>query len=98
MKYRHAGLLSIVAAIILLELAGCAHKPLPERGSRAELLYARRCGTCHKPYQPSSMTSAMWAQQVESMQIKMAQAGDAPLSPGERREILNYLERNAGTE
>ena len=98
MKYRHARLLSIAAAAILLGLAGCAHNPLPQRGSPAELIYAGRCGSCHKPYQPSSMTSAMWAQQVESMQIKMAQAGVAPLSPEERREILNYLERNAGTE
>ena len=44
------------------------------------------------------MTSAMWAEQVSAMQLKMAQAGVAPLSNSERREILDYLERNAGND
>jgi len=77
---------------------GCARKPLPEVGSSAEQLYAGRCGSCHRPYLPSTMTSAMWAEQVEAMQLKMAQAGVAPLSDSERHEILDYLERNAGTD
>jgi hypothetical protein len=69
---------------------------LPEGGSSAEQLYAGRCGGCHRPYLPSSMTAAMWEQQVEAMQLKMAQAGVAPLSDTERRAIMDYLERNAG--
>jgi len=32
------------------------------------------------------------------MQLKMAQAGVAPLSNSERREILDYLQRNAGND
>ena len=75
-----------------------APKPLPELGSSAEQLYAGRCGGCHRPFLPSTMTSAMWAEQVEAMQLKMAQAGVAPLSSSERREVLDYLERNAGKD
>jgi hypothetical protein len=44
------------------------------------------------------MTAAMWATQVDAMEPKIAQAGLPPLSEGERRAILNYLERNAGTQ
>lgn len=83
---------------MMLVFAGCAPKPLPEQGSAAEQLYSGRCGGCHRPYHPSSMTAAMWAEQVEAMRLKMAQAGVAPLSESERREILDYLERNAGKE
>jgi Dihaem cytochrome c len=92
-------LLPLVLAIAILpELAGCAPKPLPERGSPAEQLYANRCGGCHRAYLPSTMTTAMWAEQVEAMQLKMAQAGERPLSEAERREVLEYLKRNAGDE
>ncbi len=44
------------------------------------------------------MTAAMWATQVDAMEPKIAQAGLPPLSEGEHRAILNYLERNAGTQ
>ncbi len=98
MKYRHVVLLTVATAAILLGSAGCAPKPLPERGSSAEQLYAGRCGGCHRPFLPSTMTSAMWAEQVEAMQLKMAQAGVTPLSDSERREIMDYLERNAGKD
>jgi mono/diheme cytochrome c family protein len=98
MKYRRAVSLVVAAVLLLLGSAGCAPKPLPELGSSAEQLYARRCGGCHRPYLPSTMTSAMWAEQVSAMQLKMAQAGVAPLSNSERREILDYLERNAGND
>lgn len=82
--------------LLSLVFAGCAPKPLPESGTSAEQLYAGRCGGCHRPYLPSTMTSAMWAVQVETMQLKMQQAGVAPLTDAERRAILDYLERNAG--
>jgi hypothetical protein len=95
-KYRRA--VSLAVAALLAGLNACAPKRLPERGSSAEQLYAGRCGGCHRPYLPSTMTSAMWDEQVEAMQLKMAQAGVAPLSAGERRAILDYLERNAGKD
>lgn len=40
----------------------------------------------------------MWAVKVEAMQALMAKAGVPPLSPDERKAILDYLTRNAGNE
>jgi hypothetical protein len=88
----------MVAAVLLVGIVGCARKELPEVGSSAEQLYTGRCGSCHRPYLPSTMTSAMWAEQVEAMQLKMEQAGVPPLSESERRDILDYLQRNAGSD
>lgn len=42
------------------------------------------------------MTSAMWQMQVKAMDVKMAQAGQPPLTLEQRATILDYLERNAG--
>ena len=89
-------LVSFVAASLLS--AGCAKKPLPEPGSAAEIRYANRCGGCHRPYQPSSMTAAMWSEQIVAMREKIAQAGQPPMSEFEERQILGYLQRNAGTQ
>jgi hypothetical protein len=95
---RIAAFLALFAIVLAIASGGCRNAPLPEQGSAAEHLYARRCGSCHKTYAPSSMTAAMWATQVDAMEPKIAQAGLPPLSEGERRAILNYLERNAGTQ
>jgi len=85
-------------AALLIAAAGCAPKPLPEQGSDAERLYATRCGGCHRPFLPSTMTAAMWSEQVEAMRLKMSQAGVVPLSEEEQRQIIDYLERNAGEQ
>jgi hypothetical protein len=80
-------------------LAGCQRpRPLPEHGTYAQRLYAERCGGCHRPYSPSSMTAAMWEVQVEAMRVKIAQAGQPPLSPQQHLTILDYLKRNAGRQ
>ena len=79
--------------------AGCQKpRPLPEQGSYAQRLYAERCGGCHKPYNPASMTAAMWEMQVQAMRAKIAQAGQPPLSPTQDQTILDYLKRNAGKQ
>lgn len=44
------------------------------------------------------MTAAMWAVQVGLMQERMKQTGLAPLTPDERKTILNYLSSNAGKQ
>jgi len=90
--------LLIVGVLALLGKPDAHPSRCPSSASPAEQLYAERCGGCHRPYLPSTMTSAMWAEQVETMQMKMAQAGVAPLSDSERRAILDYLEHNAGTD
>ncbi len=88
----------MMLATLMLALSACAKKPLPELGSAAEVRYANRCGGCHRPYQPSSMTAAMWSEQIVAMREKMAQAGQPPMSNFEESQILGYLQRNAGTD
>ena len=92
------GLLVSLPLAFLLS-AGC-HKrqPLPEPGTYAQQLYIERCGACHRPYNPASMTAGMWQVQVEAMRSKIAQAGQPPLSPEQHLTILDYLKRNAGKQ
>jgi diheme cytochrome c len=71
-------------------------KALPERGSPSEQLYVARCGSCHRAFDPSSMTAAMWQIQVGAMRDKIIKAGQPPLTAQEEHQILDYLERNAG--
>jgi hypothetical protein len=44
------------------------------------------------------MTAAMWAVKVDLMQQRMKQTGLAPLTPDERKTILEYLSSNAGQQ
>jgi Dihaem cytochrome c len=73
-------------------------KPLPEQGTYSQQLYVERCGACHRPYSPASMTAAMWEMQIEAMRLKIAQAGQPPLTPEQHLTILDYLKRNAGRQ
>jgi Dihaem cytochrome c len=88
-----AGGLALVA--LAIAIAGCT-RPLPEEGSVAERTYTERCGSCHRPYQPHSMTAAMWQAQMTVMRQKIAAAGQPPLTAEQERMILEYLQRNAG--
>jgi hypothetical protein len=93
--------LSLVASLplALISFSGCQKRqPLPEQGTYAQQLYVERCGTCHRPYSPASMTAAMWEVQVETMRSKIAQAGQPLLSPQQHITILDYLKRNAGKQ
>jgi Dihaem cytochrome c len=71
---------------------------MPEEGSYAAQLYVKRCGQCHQPYNPSLMTTTMWVVQVDRMQERMKQIGISPLTPDERKTILDYLSSNAGNQ
>jgi hypothetical protein len=44
------------------------------------------------------MTAAMWELQVEAMRLKIAQAGQPPLTPEQHLTILDYLKRHAGSQ
>lgn len=93
--------LSLLASLLFTSLlfAGCQKpKSLPEQGTYPQQLYVERCGTCHRPYSPASMTAAMWEAQVEAMDAKIVQAGQPPLSPQQHLTILDYLKRNAGRQ
>ena len=71
---------------------------MPDEGSYAAQLYVKRCGQCHQAYNPSLMTAAMWAVQVDRMQERMKQIGISPLSADERNTIQDYLSSNAGKQ
>ncbi|MGH7907113.1 MAG: hypothetical protein ACREP6_10835 [Candidatus Binataceae bacterium] len=90
---------SIIGLVLLaITLGGCRSGKLPDESSYAAQLYAKRCGQCHMPYNPHSMTAKMWQTQVPIMEGKMAAAGMNPLTPAERTTIVNYLTRYAGNE
>jgi len=86
-----------VAAAVALAVAcpGCS-RHLPEEGTPVAGLYLARCGTgCHRPYQPGTMTSAMWEVQLARMAPVIAKAGLPPLTAREKADLLAYLQRNA---
>jgi mono/diheme cytochrome c family protein len=80
--------------LALLAVTGCEREPFPEYGTATEALYRERCGGCHRPFHPAMLKPKMWETMVERMQIEMRRRGVA-LSDDERREILDYLSRNA---
>lgn len=86
------GLMVVIGAGV----AGCHQRPLPQADSDDAHVYIDRCGQCHAPYDPRSMTAAMWQTQLDLMEPKIRQAGLPALTEAQRRAILDYLTRNAG--
>jgi Dihaem cytochrome c len=89
---------ALACAATVAALGGCRRQPLPEKDSYAAHLYVRRCGNCHLAYQPHTLTAAMWQFQMNAMQAKIREAKMPPISAEQRKVILDYLTRNAGTE
>ncbi len=85
-------------AFIFIAFAGCKQQPLPEQDSYAGQLYMRQCGQCHSPYNPHSMTSAMWEIEVPKMEENIRKAGLPALQPEQKQTIIDYLARNAGQQ
>jgi mono/diheme cytochrome c family protein len=81
--------------LIAAAMLTACQRPLPEQGSPDQALYARRCGSCHRPYNPRSLTAAMWQVQMQAMEPRIEQAGMPALTAPERHDILSYLSRNA---
>lgn len=90
--------MTVMLLAVTVSLASCQSAKLPDEGSDAAQLYLRKCGQCHQAYNPSQMTATMWAVQVDLMQERMKQTGLAPLTPAERKAILDYLSSNAGKQ
>jgi Dihaem cytochrome c len=84
-----------LALLCSILFVGACERPLPEANTAAAQLYTRRCGQCHHPYSPGSLTAAMWGIQVPLMETKMRQNRLPPLSDQERDTIMDYLTRNA---
>ena len=94
---RRAKLAPAAIAMLLMALAGC-QPPLPERETPVGQLYLQKCGQCHVPYNPRTLTPAMWSAQVKMMEGKMRQAGLPPLSEDQEKAITDYLVRNSGAQ
>jgi mono/diheme cytochrome c family protein len=84
--------------MLLVAVSGCRNSRLPERDTYAGQLYIKRCGQCHQPFNPHTMTPAMWQVQVTAAEARIHDAGMPPLTPEQRKAILDYLTRNAGNE
>jgi Dihaem cytochrome c len=79
-------------------LASCQSHKMPDEDSYAAQLYVKRCGQCHQAYNPRLMTAPMWAVKVDLMQERLRQTGLPPLTPDERKTILEYLSSSAGQQ
>ncbi len=89
---------ALALTFLSILISGC-RAPLPDADSPAAQLYVRRCDhNCHRPYNPHTLTAAMWETKVMMMETKIQAAGQPPLTPDERDTILKYLEHNAGTD
>ena len=97
--YKHAGWRRwvgvMVAAGAMALSAGCRGK-LPEAESAAAKLYVAKCNDCHTAYNPKLLTPDMWQVQVARMESNQMRRAGISLSADERRQILDYLTRNAG--
>jgi Dihaem cytochrome c len=87
-----------LAAFVFVTMTGCQQRPLPEQDTYAGQLYVRQCGQCHSPYNPHSMTAAMWEIEVPKMEDKIRQSGLPALETAQKQTILEYLQRNAGQQ
>lgn len=80
--------------VSLLVAMGCTHA-LPDADSPGAQVYQARCGTCHPPHEPRSLTAAMWELQVNRMRETMRRRGVTPLSDDEQALVLAYLRAHA---
>ncbi len=88
------GIVPAWVALVLAMGAGCS-KPLPEEGTLSAKIYRERCGTCHRPVQPSTMKAAAWEMILPRMESRIQASGN-PLRPEERAIIESYVKRNSG--
>jgi len=84
------------AAAGLVALAACAGAPtpLPEADGAGAKLYAAKCGVCHSVPHPARHTALEWDHVLRLMDVRMAEAGMAPLAGAEREGVVAYLTRH----
>ena len=82
-----------LAAFVLA--IGCG-ADLPDPQSPGAVVLRDRCGGCHRPFLPGTMTIDMWKMQLGRMHELFAQRGIPWLSGAEERALLEYLTAHAG--
>lgn len=91
MASAHAPVFPPRLALALALAVGCTPQ-LPDPQSAGAQIYQVRCSsTCHRLYEPGSMTRAMWEMQIDRMQQEMVRRGVNPLTEQERHLIMSYL-------
>ena len=85
-----------VALAALALAVGCG-ADLPDPQSPGAVVLREKCGACHRPYLPGTMTIDMWKVQVGRMHELFAQRGIPWLSGAEEKALLDYLAAHAGT-
>ena len=81
---------------LLALVAGCA-PALPDPDAPGARVLRERCASCHRLYEPGSMTLAMWQVQLGRMHEEFARRSMPWLAPDEERALLDYLGAHAGT-
>ena len=84
------------ALVLIAFVAGCG-ADLPDPKSPGAIVLRDRCGGCHRPFLPGTMTIDMWKMQMGRMRQLYAQRGIPWLRPEEERVLLEYLGAHAGT-
>jgi hypothetical protein len=84
-------------ALAVLALAAGCSADLPDPQSPGAVVMRDRCGGCHRPFLPGTMTIDMWKMQVGRMHELFAQRGIPWLSAQEERALMEYLTMHAGT-
>src|SRR3972149_9384832 len=86
----------IMAAIMLaavLVASGCSVE-LPEKASKEARLYAARCGICHAPFHPQTLSLKQWKNVIKKMEKRVEIMGvREPLTEEENAVITGYLGR-----
>ena len=92
----------LLLLLFLLVFVGCFNEApttaitYPEAGAETALLYLEKCGGCHLAPTPKSHPKKVWFTVVQRMQMRMLSKGMPQLDQQELKNILDYLQRNAG--
>jgi len=82
-------------ALVLIS-AGCEERPLPEADSPPAMLYAAKCGTCHKVRNPEVHTYTGWVKTIPIMEKRAVEMGMKHLLTEEEKAIiLGYMKKHA---
>ena len=84
------------ALVVLAFAAGCG-ADLPDPQSPGAVVMRDRCGGCHRPFAPGTMTIDMWKMQLGRMHELYVQRRIPWLSGEEERALMEYLAAHAGT-
>jgi cytochrome c5 len=68
---------------------------LPSPESKGAALFRKSCSPCHALPDPKAHTAQEWPSIVDRMQAHMAAMGRTAISENEKKDIVNFLTRNA---